>query len=64
MFEAGDWWAQSPVQPAPARPPSLCDNTERTGATTKEQAMEARELQALGRSISAIGVGTWQLGAD
>ena len=26
--------------------------------------MEARELQALGRSVSAIGIGTWQLGAD
>ena len=26
--------------------------------------MEARELHALGRSVSAIGIGTWQLGAD
>lgn len=26
--------------------------------------MEARELRALGRSISTVGIGTWQLGAD
>src|ERR1700728_3614988 len=26
--------------------------------------MEAREMQRLGRSVSVVGLGTWQLGAD